>query len=69
MQIRGSEPKFRPQTVNLSFVAVWVRLPGFLIECYELSVPRDIGKVIGPVFCIDTHIASETRGCFAQLCV
>ena len=69
LSIRGWEPNFRPENKNLSYVAVWVRLLGLPIEYYELSVLRDIGKVIGPVLCIDTHIASETRGHFVRLCV
>lgn len=69
LSIRGWEPNFRPENANLSSVAVWVRLPGLPIEYYELSVLRDIRKAIGPVLCIDTHTASETRGCFVRLCV
>nr|POE67482.1 uncharacterized protein CFP56_51153 [Quercus suber] len=69
LSIRGWEPNFRPENANLSSVVVWVDLPGLPIEYYELSVLRDIRKVIGPVLCIDTHTASETRACFAWLCV
>ena len=69
LSIRGWEPNFRLEAANLSSVAVWVRLLGFPIEYYELSVLRDIGKAIGPVLCIDTHTTLETRGRFAWLCV
>ena len=69
LSIRGWKPNFRPENANLSYVAMWVRLLGLPIEYYELSVLRDIGKVIGPVLRIDTHTASETRGRFVRLCL
>ena len=69
LSIRGWEQNFRPEDANLSSVVVWVRLPGLLIEYYELLVLRDIGKAIGPILRIDTHTASETKGRFMRLYV
>nr|XP_023877887.1 uncharacterized protein LOC111990334 [Quercus suber]POE79075.1 hypothetical protein CFP56_70868 [Quercus suber] len=69
LSIREWEPNFRPENANLSSVVVWVHLPGLPIGYYELSILKDIGKAIGPIFRIDTHTALETRGHFARLCV
>ena len=55
--------------MNLSSVAVWIRLLELPIEYYETSTLKEIGKAIGLVLRIDTHTATESQGRFARLCV
>nr|POE58810.1 hypothetical protein CFP56_49027 [Quercus suber] len=69
LSIRGWEPNFKSSTPNMSSVAMWIWLPKLPIEYYEPSTLRIIGETIGPVLRIETHIAAETRGRFARLCV
>ncbi|KAL0014311.1 hypothetical protein SO802_001380 [Lithocarpus litseifolius] len=61
--------KRRPSRASESSMAVWIRLPELPFEYYEGSVLREIESVIRPVLLVDTHIASETRGQYARLCV
>ena len=69
LSIRGWVPNFKPSTLKVFSIAVWVRLPELLVEYYEPSILRDLGNAIGPVLRIDTHTTTETRGKFARLCV
>ncbi|XP_075655113.1 uncharacterized protein At4g02000-like [Castanea sativa] len=69
LSIRPWEPNFRPSTTSVSSIAVWVRLNELPIECYEVEVPKEIGKSIGNVLRIDTHTALESRGRYSKLCV
>ncbi|XP_075659196.1 uncharacterized protein At4g02000-like [Castanea sativa] len=69
LSIRCWEPNFRSSMVNVSAVAVWIRLLELSIEYYEPSVLRDIGIAIGLVLQINTHMATESRGRFTKLCV
>lgn len=69
LSLRSWEPNFKPSTVCVSSVAVCIRPPELPIEYYEPSVLQDLGKAIGPVLRIDTHIAAEARGRFTRLCL
>ena len=69
LSIHYWEPNFRSSTMNVSSVVVWIRLPELPIEYYEPLVLRDIVKAIRPILRIDTHMATESRGQFARLCV
>ena len=69
LSIHYWEPNFRSSTMNVSSMAVWIRLPELPIEYYEPSVLRDIVKAIRPILRIDTRTATESMGRFARLCV
>nr|POF20891.1 uncharacterized protein CFP56_37509 [Quercus suber] len=69
LSIRPWEPDFKPELANVSSIAVWIRLSGLPIEYYNAEALYLIGKAIGNVLRVDTHIASEARGRFARLCV
>nr|POF05181.1 hypothetical protein CFP56_05781 [Quercus suber] len=69
LSIRPWELNFKPSTVNVASIAVWVRLAELPIEYYEMEVLKHIGRSISNVLRIDTHTATESRGCFARLCV
>ena len=69
LSIRGWVPNFKPSTLKVFSIAVWVWLPELPVEYYEPSILSDLGNTIGPVLRIDTHTATETRGKFAGLCV
>ena len=69
LSIRPWVPDFRPDTANISSVAIWVRLPKLLMEYYDAEALKEIGQAIGIVLRIDTHTALETRGRYTSLCV
>ncbi|XP_030931012.1 uncharacterized protein LOC115956880 [Quercus lobata] len=69
LSIRPWEPNFRPESTNVTSVAVWIRLNGLPIEYYNSEALLQIGKSIGNVLRIDTHTANKARGRFARLCV
>ena len=69
LSIRPWEPNFRPESTNVTSVAVWIRLNGLPIEYYNSEALLQIGKSIGNVLRVDTHTANEARGRFARLCV
>lgn len=69
LSIRPWEPNYKPSTMNVSFIAVWIRLNELPIEYYDVEVLKQLGNSISKVMRIDTHRAAETRGCFTRLCV
>lgn len=69
LSIRKWEPNFKPSTVSVFSIAVWVRFLELPIEYYEPLVLHDLGQVIGLVLRIDTRTTSETRERFAMICV
>lgn len=69
LSIRKWKPNLKLATVSVSSIVVWVHLPQLPIEYYEPSVLRDIGQAIGPILTIDMHIATESKGRFARICV
>nr|POE55814.1 uncharacterized protein CFP56_43333 [Quercus suber] len=60
---------FKPESTNVSSIAVWIRLSGLPIEYYNAKALQHIRKAIGNVLRIDTFTATETRGKFARLCI
>lgn len=69
LSIRPWEPNFRPESANVTSVAVWIRVNELPIEYYNSEALLQIGKSIGNVLRVDTHTANEARGRFARLCV
>ena len=69
LSIRLWTPNFRPVMTNVSSIAVWIRLNKLPIEYYNAEALHRIGKLIGNVLRVDTHMAFEMRGRFARLCV
>ena len=69
LSIRPWELNFRPETANVTSVAVWIRLNALPIEYYNSKALLKIGKSISNVLRVDTHTANEARGRFARLCV
>lgn len=69
LAIKPWQPEFTASNADLSQVAVWVRFLGLPIEFYDTEVLKKIGSSIGPVLRIDSHTASNVRGCYARLCV
>ena len=65
LAIKQWEPYFKASKAKLSSVAMWVRLPKLPIEFYDAVMLREIGSTIGPVLCIDSYTASESRGSYA----
>ena len=46
-----------------------MRLNELPIEYYHVEDLQIIGNAVGKVLRIDTHIANESRGWFARLCI
>lgn len=69
LSIRPWEPNFRPDSANITSVAVWVSLPVLPIEYYDMEALKEIGNAISTVLHIDTHTASKSRGQYARLCL
>nr|POE69938.1 hypothetical protein CFP56_57742 [Quercus suber] len=69
LSIRPWEPDFKPSEVNISLVALWIRLNELPIEYYNSEALQIIGNTIGRVLRIDTHTTNESRGRFARLCI
>ena len=69
LSIRLWEPDFRPALANVTSIAMWVRFNELPIEYYNAEALLHIGKTIGNVLRVDTHIASEARGRFARIYV
>ena len=69
LSIRPGELFFKPDSVDVSLIAVWIRLNGLPIELYEAGVLKQLSEAIGRVLRIDTHTAMEARGKYARLCV
>ena len=69
LSIRPWEPLFKPASVSVSSIAVWVRLHELPLEFYEMEVLKQIGEAIGRVLRIDSHTAMEARGRYARLCI
>ncbi|XP_030922973.1 uncharacterized protein LOC115949842 [Quercus lobata] len=69
LSIRPWEPNFKPATMMVSSVAVWVRLNELPIEYYDFEALLIIGQAIGNVLRIDTHTVIRTRVRYARLCI
>ena len=69
LSIRPWEPFFKPSTLSVSLIAVWVRHYELPLELYEAEVLKKIGASIGKILQIDTHIAMEAKGRYARLCI
>ena len=55
LSIRPWEPNFKPLTMHVSSIAMWIRLNKLPIEYYEVEVLKQLGNSIGKVLQIDTH--------------
>nr|POF27627.1 uncharacterized protein CFP56_66749 [Quercus suber] len=69
LSLRPWEPDFKPESTNVSSIAVWIRLSGLPIEYYNAKALQHIEKAIGNVLRIDMFTATKTRGKFARLCI
>ncbi|XP_050277967.1 uncharacterized protein LOC126719464 [Quercus robur] len=69
LSIRLWEPFFKPSTVNVSLIAVWIHLCELPFKLYEAEVLKQIRESIGKVLRIDSHTAIEARGKYARLCI
>ena len=69
LSVRPWEPDFKPESANVSSIALWIRLSGLPIEYYNAKALQHIGKDIGNVLRIDTFMATESRRKFTRLCI
>lgn len=59
----------KPSEALVSSVAVWVKLDELPIECYDVTVLRQIGQALGTVLRVDMHTSMEARGKYARICI
>nr|POF09685.1 hypothetical protein CFP56_52064 [Quercus suber] len=69
LSIRPWELNFRPATVNISSIVVQIRLYELPIEYYNAEVLQQIGRAIGNVLWVDTHMVSKASGRFARMSI
>ena len=69
LSIRPWEPNFCLVSANVNLVAVWIRLNELPIEYHNSEALLHIGKSIGHVLRVDSHIATKMRGRYARICV
>ncbi|XP_057452053.1 uncharacterized protein LOC130743847 [Lotus japonicus] len=73
-------PMFIPSKGELTRVAVWLRIPGFPVECYDQEVLQEIGKNVGRFVKVDDYTwktmagkgqsgTTAERAKFARICV
>ncbi|XP_057444772.1 uncharacterized protein LOC130737018 [Lotus japonicus] len=78
--IQQWRPMFIPAKGELTRVAVWFRVPGFPVECYDQEVLQEIGRNVGRFVKVDDHTwntmadkgqrgAATERARFARICV
>lgn len=54
---------------KITFSAIWLRLPEFSIEFYDIQLVQRLGNKIGKILTVDTCTSTTTRGRYARLCV
>lgn len=69
LSIRPWEPNFKPPSVIVSSLAIWVRLNELPIEYYDKEALMFIRQAIENVLRIDTYTTSEARGRYTRLCI
>ncbi|XP_009802092.1 uncharacterized protein At4g02000-like [Nicotiana tabacum] len=67
LTVRGWEPKFKASSTQLTYSALWVRLPELPTEFYDLEIFGMIGSKLGRLLKIDTCTSSTTRGRYARI--
>ncbi|KAK4265438.1 hypothetical protein QN277_026493 [Acacia crassicarpa] len=69
LTVRPWEPNFIPIRAEIDKVAVWVRIPNVVLECYDHEALRIIGDRIGQTLKVDMNTSSHLRGRYARICV
>ncbi|XP_019250929.1 PREDICTED: uncharacterized protein LOC109229834 [Nicotiana attenuata] len=69
LTIRRWEPKFKAFSTQLTYSAIWVRLPELPTEFYDLEILSRVGSKLGRLLKIDTCTSSTTRGRYARICI
>ncbi|KAM1486322.1 hypothetical protein ACFX2I_000534 [Malus domestica] len=62
-------PDFIPSVEVVKRMAVWLRICGVPIECFNVWAMRKIGGVLRKLLKIDINTNSHARGKFARICV
>ncbi|KAK9290190.1 hypothetical protein L1049_008356 [Liquidambar formosana] len=69
LSVRRWEPEFKPSSAQISFVAVWARVPELPIEFFDPGILQQIGILLGQPIRIDTATSTMARGRYARICV
>lgn len=67
LSVRGWEPKFISSAAQLTYVALWVRLPELPTEFYDFEILKKVGNKIGQLLKVDTCTTTTTRGRYARI--
>lgn len=63
------KPNFRPSTAKIGKMAIWIRLPEFPIEYFDVEMLMEVGRQLGKPIRLDTNTSKAARGKFARICV
>lgn len=69
LTVRKWEPKFKASSTQLTYAAIWVRLPELPTEFYDLEILCRVGSKLGQLLKIDTCTSTTTRGRYAGICI
>lgn len=67
LSIRKWEPKFIALSSQLTYSAIWIRLPKLPTKFYDLEILR-VGSKLGKLLKIDTCNSTTTRERYAHIC-
>ncbi|XP_019257748.1 PREDICTED: uncharacterized protein LOC109235961 [Nicotiana attenuata] len=69
LSVRRWEQKFIASSTQLTYSALWMRLPELPSEFYDLEILQRVGSKLGKLLKIDSCTSSTTRGRYAQICI
>lgn len=69
LTVRKWEADFNPIEVKEARIAVWVRVPGLLVEYYEADILFKVARAIGRPIKMDVNTEVTNRAKYARICV
>ncbi|XP_075112822.1 uncharacterized protein LOC142182352 isoform X2 [Nicotiana tabacum] len=69
LSVRRWEPKFIASSTQLTYSAIWVRLPKLPTEFYDVEILQRVGSKLGQLLKIDTCTSTTTKGRYARICI
>lgn len=69
LSVQRWEPKFIAFKTQLTYSAIWIRLPELSTEFYDLDILTRVGNKIGKLLKIDPFTPTTSRGRYARICI
>ncbi|XP_075078982.1 uncharacterized protein LOC142164657 [Nicotiana tabacum] len=69
LSVRRWEPKFIASSTQLTYSALWMRLPVLPTEFYDLEILQRVGSKLGKLLKIDSCTSSTSWGRYARICI